>query len=248
MACLAGCGGGTSVRGHQVPVADHGHVMTGQVVTYQGYSGTAIVSTDGRTVTVGPFVPPCFGIMTPVAVQTAARVKVWLRDTEPTEHGVCSVMKAVAYSLPIQLKAPLGKRKLVDGATGRAVTWISARLVLRPAEIPAGYRLRYRTPGTAFSRAQSPEAAGCEQFYVDDAPPATHMLYIEQGAGRLPVPAPGPGGWTAIRVRGQPGLATRNLITWREDGLTDYITVDGPRWPQVLTTAQLIAIADSAPT
>jgi hypothetical protein len=41
------------------------------------------------------------------------------------------------------------------------------------------------------------------------------------------------------------------VITWREDGLTDYILMIGDQspqnMPQLLTTRQLIAIADSAP-
>jgi hypothetical protein len=39
------------------------------------------------------------------------------------------------------------------------------------------------------------------------------------------------------------------MITWRENGLTDLIVVgvqNGPDEPQVLSTQQLIAIADSA--
>ena len=241
-ACLAACSGVTSGHGHrEIGASDD------QAVSYQGYSGTAIVSTDGRTVTVGPFVPPCFGTTTAVAAQTATRVELWLRDTVPARHGVCQVMKAFADSQQIRLQAPLGTRKLADGATGRAVAWISARLVLRPAEMPAGYLLRSRTPDVDFSGPQSLGPAGCVQLYLDDTRTAEHMLYIEQSAGRLRVPAPGPRGWTAIRIRGQPGLATRNLITWREHGLTDYIAVDGPQWPQVLSTGQLIAIADSAP-
>jgi hypothetical protein len=47
------------------------------------------------------------------------------------------------------------------------------------------------------------------------------------------------------------GYAGRNVITWREDGLTDYILMIGDQspqnMPQLLTTRQLIAIADSAP-
>jgi hypothetical protein len=100
MACLAACSGGTSGYGHRGIVASDD-----QVVTYQGYSGTAIVSTDGRTVTVGPFVPPCFGTTTAVAAQTATRVELWLRDTVPARHGVCQVMKAFADSQQIRLQA-----------------------------------------------------------------------------------------------------------------------------------------------
>lgn len=86
------------------------------------------------------------------------------------------------------------------------------------------------------------------QVYVSKAD-ATQRLIIAQSAAGARVPGPGPNGWTSIRIRGHPGLATRNLITWRESGLTDYIVVgsqDGLAEPQALTTQQLIAIADGA--
>jgi hypothetical protein len=97
MACLAACGSGTPVHGHHRVAAGNGQVAadrtgTGQVVTYRGYGGTAIVSADGRTVTVGRFVAPCFGTTKPTAVETATWVELWLRDTVPAKHGVCNVM------------------------------------------------------------------------------------------------------------------------------------------------------------
>jgi hypothetical protein len=95
-----------------------------------------------------------------------------------------------------------------------------------------------------FTAPESPGPAGCTQDYA--GPLGENSLMIEQSAGRLQMPGPGPAGWTAIRVRGLPGRATRNMIIWRENGLTDLIMVARPQWSQVLTTTQLVAMADSA--
>jgi hypothetical protein len=72
-------------------------------------------------------------------------------------------------------------------------------------------------------------------------------LVITQGAGKLTVSKPTTGGWTPITVRGHAGHAAHNAITWQENGLTDIIAIGVPDSPQLLTTEQLIAIADSAP-
>ena len=114
----------------------------GQVVSNQGYGGTAIVSTDGRTVTVGQFGTSCPTKVTAVARETATRVALFLQFLTPDNPPPCP--QAAASRVPsqqIRLRALLGSRKLVDGATGKATAWISARLVLRPTVLPAGYRL-----------------------------------------------------------------------------------------------------------
>jgi hypothetical protein len=118
--------------------------------------------------------------------------------------------------------------------------------VLRPVVLPAGFRLFELIPAINHSRPQSPGPAGCLQFYSWHGDP--NYLEIAQSAGSLQVPAPTAGDLVPIRVRGHPGRAARNLITWRENGLTDYILVGpGPASPQALSTQQRIAIADSAP-
>jgi hypothetical protein len=160
-------------------------------------------------------------------------------------------MNAAAGVIPsqeVRLRAPLGTRKLVDGRTRRATAWISARLVLRLTLLPRGYRLAELIPAVDLARAQSPGPAGCTQFYR--SPSKASVLEIIQTAGKLRRSETPPGGGPPIRVRGHPGHASRNVITWREDGLTDYILigVTTPQdSPQLLTTRQLIAIAESAP-
>jgi len=161
------------------------------------------------------------------------------------------VAASIIPSQQIRLRAPLGSRKLVDGRTGRATGWISARLVLRPTILPRGYRLAGLIPGVYLARAQSPGPAGCTQFYR--SPSKASVLEIIQTAGPLGLPGLPRTGGTLIRVRGHPGhayhAANRNVIRWREHGLTDYIIfgVQDSQESQLLSTQQLIAIAESAP-
>ena len=222
----------------------------GQVVSYQGYGGTAIVSTGGRTITVGQFGSgSCGATVKAVARESATRVALFLRFSTPRNPPPCPNTAASRItSQKIRLRAPLGSRKIVDGRNGRATAWISARLVLRPTRLPRGYRLTKLIPAADLAPAQSPGPAGCTQYY--QSPNKASWLEIIQTAGKLPQSETPPGGGPPIRVRGHPGHASRNVITWREDGLTDYILI-GVTTPQdsphLLTTQQLIAIAESAP-
>ncbi|MDR2987233.1 MAG: hypothetical protein LBV34_20585 [Nocardiopsaceae bacterium] len=227
----------------------------GQVVSYQGYRGTAIVSKDGRTITVGEFgSASCGATVRAVARESASRVALLVRSSTPRQtpsfckYGVAPVITTSQNS---RLHTPLGSRTLVDGRTGRATAWISARLVLRPTRVPLGYRLANRIiPAADLTRAQSAGPAGCTQFYR--SPKKSNELAIIQTAGKLPRSVtPQVIGGHPIRVRGHAGRASRNVITWREDGLTDYILIFGDQspqdLPQLLTTQQLIGIAESAP-
>ena len=147
----------------------------------------------------------------------------------------------------IRLAQPLGNRKLINGATGHQTAWISAKFVLRPAVLPAGYRLSMFEPAAHWAGTGSSGPAGTYQLYGS---PHTKLIIDQSAGGSVHGPGPGPGGWTPIRVRGQPGRAAHNLITWRENGLTDFIVVegnDGSERPQLMRTRQLVAIADSAP-
>lgn len=222
----------------------------GRTFSYHGYGGTAIVSADGRTITVGEFPgSACGAKITAVAEETRSRVALFLRY--PTPHGqtACvsdSAAKVIAQN--IRLGAPLERRKLVDGATGRATEWISARLVLHPGWLPDGFRLQALIPAADISGVQVPGPAGCVQIFTSGSSP--FPLEIVQSAAPLRGFGSSPSGWTTMQVRDHHGLATRNVITWRENGLVDYVSAGGAaarNSPQLLSTQQLIAIADSAP-
>jgi hypothetical protein len=237
----------------------------GQTVSYRGYGGNAIVSADGRTVTVGPYAAgDCPAGITPVARESGTRVALFLEYVTPGNPPPC-MQAAVALVLAhtIRLREPVGNRRLVDGATGRAIEWISSRLVLRPAFLPAGYRLMDLAPTADLNPGSGPGVAGCLQTYTRHG--GAGQLMIVQSAGSVRVPGSPAGGGTPVTVRGHPGLATGdrvtrpvdglidsvNQVTWRENELIDSVqsgaTGTGPDAPPVLSTQQLIAIADSAP-
>ncbi len=86
-------------------------------------------------------------------------------------------------------------------------------------------RLAELIPAADLAPAQSPGPPVCTQFYR--SPNKASVLEIIQTAGRLRRSETPPDGGPPIRVRGHPGHASRNVITWREDGLTDYILMIG---------------------
>ncbi|HEX6523840.1 MAG TPA: hypothetical protein VF070_28140 [Streptosporangiaceae bacterium] len=224
--------------------------------SFQGYNETAVVSADGKTITVGPYPAStsCAAIM-PVARESKTQVALFLKRVSPWHGHGCEggatapghMAVAPVFAANIRLRDPLGNRKLVNGTTGQGIAWVSARVVLRLTG--TSYRLRSIVPTGRMSGAQG-IAAGATQYYVRSD--GSNGLAIVQSAGNAKVPGPAPGGWVPIVVRGHSGRATRNLVTWRENGLTDYLAVEyavetaNMDYPQVLTTKQLIAIADTA--
>lgn len=204
-------------------------------VSYSGYGGKAVVSGDGRTITIGLYSGyGCPAKITPVARQTATHVALYLEyDTPPNPPPCPPWQGALVPWRNLELAKPLGDRALVDGATGKAIARISARLVLRPTVLPPGYQFSRLIP---YGEPYLSGPAGCLQSYLSRA----SGLVIGQSAGGTDLET-APGHWTRIRVRGHPGLAGRGVITWRENGLNDYIEA-------MLSTQQLIMIANSAQT
>lgn len=231
---LAGCGVATSIE-------SQGGRQT--VVSYVGYAGPTLLSTDQRTVTVAGFTYPCFGTLRPIARETKTRVALWLKYVTPLHHGVCDMAMAMEGPQNIRLSAPPGSRLLTDGATGRSLHWFDARRMLRPTFIPAGYRPRVVTPFVT-SSLPAPATPGCRQDYQSrDA-----TLSIIQSDATLELPQTDGRAPAVIRVRGHPGFASAYAITWREAGYNVLIEA----YPEMgnapaLTTTTLIAIADSAP-
>jgi hypothetical protein len=173
----------------------------GQVTTYQGYGGTAIVSADGRTITVGPYLPSCPARGSVVARESPAHVALFVRYVTPAHPGPCpQAMAALVVSQNVSLRSPVASRKLIDGGTGRPIASISARFVLRPKALPPGARLFQLIPAIDRARPQSPGPAECTQFYTRRG--VSDYLEIVQSAGSLQIPEPGRGGWKVIRVGG----------------------------------------------
>lgn len=230
---LAGCG---VVKGN-VPGGGR------TAVSYTGYGGPVLLSADRRTITVAGFSYPCFGTLRPIARETKSRVGLWLKYVTPVGHGACNASMAMEGPRHIRLIAPLGSRLLADGATGRALHWFDARKMLRPSDVPAGYKLQAVTPDVMGSR-DPPPAPGCEQDYRS----GNATLSIIQSTGTLQLPYPGSHAPAPIRVRGHAGFGSAYGIVWREGGYNVMIeAIPGTGTAAVLPARTLIAIADSAP-
>jgi hypothetical protein len=163
--------------------------------------------------------------------------------------------------LEVRLAAPLGKRGLVDEETGKPVVQFSARLLLRPRVLPPGYRPWQVQPELAAPPlgTQSHPVAGASLWYspwiVANAPDVGALRITEfpdprflRGSLQAPMPRPNRG-WTRISVRGVQGWAAPYGIAWRQHALdfaVDVFPAGGNRPP--LSTAQLIAVADSLTT
>lgn len=221
----------------------------GQVITTKGYNGPVLVSSDGRTLTVGGggLSRPCFGTLNPVAIAERTVVALWLRYVTPSQHGVCRSDMALYPPTNVRLSTPVGGRVLVNGATGHPLSWFSLRELLRPSAIPAGLR-----PGPVIPGAPVDGAASMASGFTRSYQSASYSLDIVESSVPLRLPevsrAPGP-----IEVRGLPGQGTvgdqvASGIMWHEAGiyieiLAEYSAASG----SPLSVPQLITIADSAP-
>jgi hypothetical protein len=242
VAAVVGCGGGGPLGGGS---------------SMQGEDGPAVVSTDGRVLTVPEDYGQCGTVPTLVAQQGTDEVALWVREDVP--GSVTIGCDRGSLPLRVRLAAPLGNRKLVDGATGRRLAQFSARLLLRPRVLPPGYRLwqvwpRWYVPsdGHAVVYVRLIYSRQTRAYQEDFG-----HLTIAENPDTPFVPGPWhpgvfpsdpPGTWTPIRVRGVPGWAARGSIAWRQHGLLYMVSIDSgaPPLPALLSTAQLIAIADSA--
>jgi hypothetical protein len=223
---------------------------SGGAVFWAGVWGPAIVSADGRMLTVAGYGSGCGTISTLVAGQRLAHVALWVRDVVVSSCMPGEGALPVPPPLQVRLAAPLGKRKLVSGATGQPVQQFNARLLLRPRILPPRYRLRQAFPqltgpeGHAIVRVQLwyyPRNERAGDLVITESPDSP---FVPRPWQSPPEPWQSPAKhsqWTRIRVRRVPGWAAPSVIAWRQSGLIYSISAGPP-----LTTAQLIAIADSA--
>ena len=212
----------------------------GAGVTTQSIDGGALVSSDGRTVsvTVGTNCNQT-NTLTASEQQAVVTVAVQVRVSGPPCSGFPG---AAVYSA--RLRAPLGHRSLVDGATGRPVPIFDGRRILRPAYLPPGYALRYDAPdafyllGSQYLAVPQDPTVSCSQLYA--AHGFQDLLVITQASG-------GTLHWPpdfvprAVTVRGHRALAVSGRVSWTQDGQTIVVAATD----QALPASELIAVADS---
>ena len=205
--------------------------------------GGALVSLDGRTVSVTTALAPCGETDTLIAAEQPARVTLTLEYTY-SKHPSCTGMPAFAvYS--VRLQAPLRHRRLVDGVSGKPVPFFDTRGILRPGYLPPGYAFRYDAPDASelltyqFPYLALPRQPGvsCSQLYSasDD-----DLLVIMQATG-------GTLGWPAkirpraVTVRGHRALAIPGRISWTQDSQMIVVATNNSALPM----DALIRVADS---
>jgi len=105
----------------------------------------ALVSADGRTITVPALGGGCVTGVHLTAAETSAEVDLRL-TARVSGEGVCPA-DVVLLQASVVLPRPLGSRRLVDQATGRAVPYIPGQDLARPGWLPPGAG----KPGNSFS-------------------------------------------------------------------------------------------------
>jgi hypothetical protein len=224
---LSGCGATQSTVG---------------AVSWQGEQGPAVVSAGGRVLTVPGATRFCGGAATLVARQGVTQVALWVRDVAMDDApGACSL--AMSPPPQVRLAAPLGTRKLVNGATGEPIPRFTAPLLLSAYQLwqvdaqPAGPS-DHAVPGVQLTYTHYGQAGDLVVTMYHDSPFVPWPW--QPGAGEH---------LTRIRVRGVPGWASDFMIGWRQQGLVSTVDIQPPTEAggPLLSTAELIAIADSAP-
>lgn len=217
---LAGCGASISAQRVTIP--------------------RAMVTADGRHVVVLVALE-CVQRSVLTATGTTSRVTVVL--TQFQLDGACNVHAASAIgTTSVALRYPLSGRLLIDGTTGRRISYFDGRRLYRVTYLPPGYRLSHYWPNASgFWFREYTFVSGKDQ-----------RLTVFQ----IPGHAAGASGWpvqSRVMVHGQPatlqaagnGPMYSREITWSAGGFVFTISTTSINSGQLsLPAAELIRIAD----
>ena len=241
---VSACGSGQSIP----PTTQIGPALTSPV------TGPVLVSADGRTITTDALVE-CGHDPTLRSRSYPNRVTLVLVApvvAQPNEYCFADFGQE-DLSVQTTLLAPLGRRRLVQASSGKAIPYFDATRFARLTVLPPGCRLSSGDPeGGYFGPGYLADTRSCSST-KPTSPLAT--LMVTQAIGRAtlklgwPVVArPSVNGHRAtllVRAGAAPLGVYLRVLTWEADGYTFMLTtsLNGPR-ERVLTTRQLLAIAD----
>jgi hypothetical protein len=205
-------------------------VVIGAVLVHHGpvdvTAGIALVSADGRTVTVPDNSRDCRTAATLVVAESPRTVSIFERTS--VARGIsCDGPQG---TLTAVLHKPLGGRALIDAISGRRLSWCDQGRVLTPAHLPPGF----------------PRTAKMPDNEVVGAPVCTR-IYQSRTVGTIAITqltgTPHLTGATMLRVRAHPAWAARGSLTWSEGG--QVIRVEGwyPGGGLPFPDGELLAIA-----
>jgi hypothetical protein len=214
------------------------------VITFDSVEGGALVSGDGRTIAVTGDGMLCDQVITLHAVEAEATVTLDLRNAQPRRPQCAGMTGYAVYR--VRLSLPLGRRRLIDGVTGKPVPYLDVKAIRRPAYVPPGYVFRYDEPvARGFPFYPQPPVTihgrvSCSEVFSTRE---DHWLVItQQPVG--PVRWPATFRLRAVTVQGHRALTYAGLLTWIQDGLRFTVRSDaGPPLP----LSELLAIASSIP-
>lgn len=138
--------------------------MPGLHRVYDVSAGTALVSEDGRSITVGDFLYWCNHPASLVVSESPRAVSLIERTARDTPALACSAGLAPGL-LTVRLREPLGLRALIDGTTRRPMAWFDQRHELRRAHLPAALSPRPPAIPFAYPFAGVPPRPACTQLF-----------------------------------------------------------------------------------
>jgi hypothetical protein len=209
--------------------------------------GTALVSTDGRSITVGSFSYSCAHPADVVVSESPQAVSIIERTAYDTFE--CPAQAGPGYLtdvLTVRLREPLGRRALTDGTTGRPMPWFDQRRELTPAYLPARLAPQLPPSPLPYALTTTPTRPACTQLFRS---PGFGWLTLTQLYGTMTAAqlqaAAGGGPWQEVQVRGHRGWLADSRLTWFESGQTILIQAQYPFPAAGARDAELLAIARS---
>ena len=165
---------------------------------------------------------PCWEGYRPDVVETGATVTLTIRRVPSPEPGPGSsacTTEGHHRAVVVELRRPVGERRIVDGATGRTRRPFDGRALLHPRTLPQGWGLLAERPGAG---QPEPSASWVRTWGPEPAPrgpgECVDALRVELLQGpRAAVDAGEP-----VAVRGTAGVVTRSphhvRVAWTDPG------------------------------
>ena len=112
----------------------------------------ALVSTDGRSITVPAIGGGCFARAVLTASQTPSAVRLRLTTLAATSHDVVCTADVRVLQASTRLRKPLGRRHLIDTDTGRQIRFIPGKDLATPTWLPRGASRPQNSPINGWTR------------------------------------------------------------------------------------------------
>jgi len=201
----------------------------------------ALAAPDGRLIVVPYAGGGCVQGATLEAAETGSTVTLWLREVL-SGSSVCPADLIVGLTVSVTLRHPLWGRSLIDGSTGRPITYFDGRKLLRVTYLPPGYRFSAYLPFPSLA------FTAWEREFISPGQAAA-PVDVGQGPGNATVWPSWP---VAARLRvgsrlGSLGVLTGGgqvvgrAISWRADGYTFVVYTVMVRTGQRLASATELA-------